>query len=121
MKRPPQTPRSLIAHAPTSKTLPVKRMDLPAIKKRLPAHRRPHDPLTPELATVGSAADLLEVDERRRRVQAAILSLPHEYRQVIVLRHFSELSYDEIAEAVGVPARTVKSRLHTARERLGQI
>src|SRR5205823_3776546 len=56
--------------------------------------RRPHDPLTPELATVGSAADLLEVDERRRRVQAAILSLPHEYRQVIVLRHFSELSYD---------------------------
>src|SRR5439155_8288512 len=31
--------------------------------------RRPHDALTPELATVGSPADLLEVDERRRRVE----------------------------------------------------
>jgi len=80
--------------------------------------RRTYEPLTPELATVGSPADLLEAGERRQRVQAAILALPFEYRQVIVLRHFTELSYDEIAEVVGVPAKTVKSRLHTARERL---
>lgn len=83
--------------------------------------RRPHEPLTPDLACVGSAADLLDASERRRRVQAAICALPPDYRQVIVLRHFSELSYDEIAEAVGVPVKTVKSRLHTARERLAQM
>jgi len=83
--------------------------------------RRLHEPLTPELATVGSPADLLEADERRRLVQAAILALPVEYRQVIVLRHFTELSYDEIADVVGVPAKTVKSRLYTARERLSRM
>lgn len=83
--------------------------------------RRPHEPITPDLATVGSPADLLEADERRRRVQSAILALPIEYRQVIVLRHFTELSYEQIADALGVPAKTVKSRLHTARERLGQM
>jgi RNA polymerase sigma-70 factor (ECF subfamily) len=80
--------------------------------------RRPHEELTPDMATVGSPAELLEADERRRLVQQAILRLPLEYRQVIVLRHFTGLSYDEIAEVVGVPVKTVKSRLHTARERL---
>ena len=80
--------------------------------------RRVHVPLTPDLAIVGSPADLVEANERRRRVQRALLDLAVEYRQVIVLRHFTELSYEEIAEVVGVPAKTVKSRLHTARERL---
>lgn len=83
--------------------------------------RHPHEALSPELAAVGSPADLLEASERRRRVQTAILALPFDYRQVIVLRHFSGLSYDEIADVVGVPAKTVKSRLHTARERLGEL
>ena len=67
---------------------------------------------------VGSPADDLETSERRRAVQAAIRDLPPDYREVVVLRHFAGLSYDEIADAVGVPAKTVKSRLHTARERL---
>lgn len=83
--------------------------------------RRAHEPLSPELAVVDSPADQLEADERRRRVQAAIVALPVEYRQVIVLRHFTELSYEEIAEIVGVPAKTVKSRLFSARARLGKV
>src|SRR5437588_5576205 len=83
--------------------------------------RRSHEPITPDLAIVESPADLLESDERRRRVQAAILTLPHDYREVIVLRHFAEQSYDEIAEALGIPSRVVKSRLRTARQRLGQM
>ena len=44
--------------------------------------RRPHERLTPELATVGGPAELLEATERRRRVQAAIRALPIEYREV---------------------------------------
>jgi RNA polymerase sigma-70 factor, ECF subfamily len=83
--------------------------------------RRPHEPITPEMAMVASPADLLETVERRRRVQAAILALPTESREVIVLRHFTELSYEEIGDALRVPARTVKSRLHTARQRLAQM
>jgi RNA polymerase sigma-70 factor (ECF subfamily) len=73
------------------------------------------------MASVDSVADLLEASERKQRVQAAIRSLPPAYREVIVLRHFAELSYDEIADALGVPTKTVKSRLYTARERLAQM
>jgi RNA polymerase sigma-70 factor (ECF subfamily) len=54
-------------------------------------------------------------------VQTAILALPMEYREVIVLRHFTELSYEEIGETLHVPARTVKSRLHTAKVRLAAM
>jgi RNA polymerase sigma-70 factor (ECF subfamily) len=79
---------------------------------------RPFDAIPHDLAADGTPADAFELDERRRRVQAAILALPAEYREVIVLRHFTELSYEEIGEALHVPAKTVKSRLHTARERL---
>jgi RNA polymerase sigma-70 factor, ECF subfamily len=83
--------------------------------------RPPHEPLAPDLAAVGTPADLFEAAERRNRVQAAILALPMESREVIVLRHFTELSYEEIGEALHVPAKTVKSRLHTAKERLAAM
>ena len=51
-------------------------------------------------------------------VQDALMSLPTEYRAVLVLRHFEDCSYDEIAQIVGVPEKTVKSRLFTARRLL---
>ncbi len=84
-------------------------------------NRRPHEEITPELATGGSPLEALEAAERRRRVQGALLELPVEYRAVVVLRHFGELSYDDIAATLGVPAKTVKSRLYTARQRLVEL
>lgn len=83
--------------------------------------RKPHEEVTPELAVGGSPLDALEATERRRRVQAALLSLPVEYRVVVVLRHFGSLSYDEIAAILNIPAKTVKSRLYTARQRLLEL
>ena len=80
-----------------------------------------HEPLTAAIASVGGPDEAFEVAERRGRVQAAILALPIEYREVIVLRHYTGLSYEEIGEALHVPAKTVKSRLHTARERLATL
>jgi len=77
-----------------------------------------HEPLPPDVAAPGTPADALESSERRRAVQAAILALPLDYREVIVLRHFTELSYQEISETLHLPEKTVKSRLHTARTRL---
>jgi RNA polymerase sigma-70 factor (ECF subfamily) len=59
----------------------------------------------------------LEADVSRV-VQEALMTLPAHERAVVVLRHFAELSYQEIAEAVGVPEKTVKSRLFTGRQRL---
>ena len=83
--------------------------------------QRPHDEVTDDVAAAGTPVDALELEERRARVQAAILALPIEYREVVVLRHFAELSYDEIAESIGVPAAVVKSRLYTARQRLARM
>ena len=81
----------------------------------------PLEPLAPDLAAEGTPADLYETAERRSKVQAAILALPMEYREVIVLKHFTELSYEEIGDTLHVPAKTVKSRLHTAKERLAAM
>ena len=62
--------------------------------------------------------DAVEAAERKRDVKHAILALAPAYREVIVLRHFASLSYDEMSDAIGVPAKTVKSRLHSARQQL---
>jgi len=65
-----------------------------------------------------SDVDAVEAAERKRDVRQAILSLSPAYREVIVLRHFAALSYEQMSEAIGVPTKTVKSRLHTARQQL---
>jgi RNA polymerase sigma-70 factor (ECF subfamily) len=83
--------------------------------------RRPQEALTPEIAVAAGAPDAVEARERRRRVQQALLELPHDYREVIVLRHFAELGYDDIAATLSIPAKTVKSRLYTARQRLCEL
>ena len=56
--------------------------------------------------------------ERTARVQGALMRLGMEDRAVLALRHFSELSYREIAEVLAIPEKTVKSRLFEARTRL---
>jgi len=42
-------------------------------------------------------------------------------RTVLTLRHFSELNYQEIAEILELDEKTVKSRLHEARQRLREM
>jgi RNA polymerase sigma-70 factor, ECF subfamily len=54
----------------------------------------------------------------RARVQAALKKLPQNMREVVVLREFEDLSYQEISEVVGIPVGTVMSRLSRAREQL---
>jgi RNA polymerase sigma-70 factor (ECF subfamily) len=48
----------------------------------------------------------------------ALAALPDDYRQVMLLRHVSGLSYQEIADTLGVPLGTVKTWLFRAREQL---
>lgn len=83
--------------------------------------RRPSAPLPVDLTASGTPADALEEDQRRAQVQAALLDLTEEQREVVLLRHFTELSYDEIAASTGVPVKTVKSRLYSARQRLAVL
>jgi RNA polymerase sigma-70 factor (ECF subfamily) len=56
------------------------------------------------------AAEILDDD-----VQAALSGLPDEYRAAVVLCDVVGLSYGEIAEALGIPSGTVRSRIHRGR------
>jgi RNA polymerase sigma-70 factor (ECF subfamily) len=72
--------------------------------------------------TADGPLEALEAAERRRLVQQALMALQPELRAVIVLRHYTGLSYEEIGEALGgLPVKTVKSRLYSARQRLAQL
>jgi len=48
----------------------------------------------------------------------ALMRLQPDDRAIVVLKHFASFSYEEIAEVLEIPVRTVKSRLFTARDRL---
>ena len=57
-----------------------------------------------------------ERNERRSEIELVVQMLPAAYRELIVLRHSQDLSYDEIADVTGLPLGTVKNRLFRARE-----
>jgi RNA polymerase sigma-70 factor (ECF subfamily) len=74
-----------------------------------------------------------EIDERRGaddelaseqlglRVQSALMAMKPEYREVVVLKHFLDLSYEDIGQVLQLPEKTVKSRLFTARQLLKDV
>lgn len=57
-------------------------------------------------------------DELHREIQAVLMELSEDHRIVIVLRYFGDLSYGEMGEVLGLPDKTVKSRLYSARQQL---
>jgi RNA polymerase sigma-70 factor (ECF subfamily) len=69
---------------------------------------RLRDDATPE--------SLLLTDEIRETVDGAIAALPEDLRRAVILREYDGLSYEEIAEAMGCPVGTVRSRIFRARE-----
>jgi RNA polymerase sigma-70 factor, ECF subfamily len=58
--------------------------------------------------------------ERRAEIETVVRSLPTTYRELIVLRHSQDLTYEEIVEVTGLPLGTVKNRLFRAREMMRQ-
>src|SRR6201989_34183 len=69
--------------------------------------------LTPEQET--------ERGERRAEIEEVVRQLAPAYRELIVLRHSHDLSYDEIAEVTGLPLGTVKNRIFRAREAMREL
>jgi len=69
-------------------------------------------------ATESGTAERLERREDRRAVRRAIDALPDRLRKVILMCEYSELSYAEIAVALGIPVGTVGSRRNSALKRL---
>lgn len=58
--------------------------------------------------------------EQRQLVRAAVARLPDILRQVVILAYFQGLKYKEVADVLGIPVGTVKSRLHAALTRLSE-
>lgn len=85
-------------------------------------------PLSAAVDSSGDGAsfvDLMEADlprpeteaetaEVAERVREAVAGMPDHLREVLVLAYFKQLAYREVAEALGIPLGTVKSRLHAA-------
>jgi len=65
-----------------------------------------------------SPARTAEYQERSQAVRRAVCALPPDLRQVIVMKEFEELTFQEIADALTLPLSTVKSRLYTALRQL---
>ena len=61
-----------------------------------------------------------EVKERSEQIRQALASLPANYRLVVELRHYQDMSYDEIAEQLNMPLSDVKSHLFRARKILAE-
>jgi len=83
--------------------------------------RRAQEPIDVEVAATGTPFESALAGERHAHIEAALQRLSPEYRSVVVLRHFSGQSYSEIATALSIPEKTVKSRLFTARQLLGEM
>ncbi len=86
------------------------------------AARRPVEGLTDRYPE--PAGDPAEVAERRARLRAVadgVLTLPPEQRAALVLREFQGLSYEEVAQVLGVSLAAVKGRIHRARLRLIEV
>jgi RNA polymerase sigma-70 factor (ECF subfamily) len=56
--------------------------------------------------------------EDRTRVNAAVAELEPRYRSVVVLLYYQRLSYEEISRVLGIPVKTVETRLYRARRML---
>jgi RNA polymerase sigma-70 factor, ECF subfamily len=73
---------------------------------------------------VGNAKNSYEIfvsGEDTQRVRSAISKLPLEFKEIILLREFEELSYQEIADVLECPVGTVMSRLGRARAKLRSV
>jgi RNA polymerase sigma-70 factor (ECF subfamily) len=78
----------------------------------------PLDDLPEEADPAAACEERIIAGEGEERMRASILKLPLKLRQVLVLRMESACSYEEIAGMLGCPIGTVRSRLHTAVDRL---
>ena len=72
------------------------------------------------LRDIASPENLLYRDELEAVVDSAIKDLPEDLRTAVTLREFEGLSYEEIAEVMGCPVGTVRSRIFRAREAIDE-
>jgi RNA polymerase sigma-70 factor, ECF subfamily len=83
--------------------------------------RRGRETLVEEVPERISGFDLAEAASAAVDVHRALQRVPEDFRAVLILHDMQGMPYEEIAEALGAPVGTVKSRLHRARVALGRV
>jgi len=78
-------------------------------------------PVVPVAADSSTPDVLAGKNEMREKIWRAIYKLDHKHREVIILRHFRNMSYEQIAEAIFCNKGTVTSRLYYARKKLKEL
>jgi RNA polymerase sigma-70 factor (ECF subfamily) len=68
-----------------------------------------------------SPVEALEKRELSERVHRALLKIPEDLREAVILRDLEELTYEEIAEVLKLPLGTVKSRINRGRVELARL
>jgi RNA polymerase sigma-70 factor, ECF subfamily len=82
--------------------------DMPALSELIPDNGQ-------------SPFERLQVSEQRRQVETALNRLPDYLRQTVLLVYYQGLKYREVASVMDVPEGTVKSRMHAAIRKLGNL
>ena len=112
----------------SAETLPswMKKVSINAVIshwRRAESQRRRMEALSeafPGREVAGPEATLIE-DEDRDQVRAALEMIPSELRSILTLRTYDDMSYEDLAESLGLEVGTVRSRLFRARQMLKDI
>jgi len=94
---------------------------LDIVRKRRVATEELTDSNISTSPTLPSAEESAMTNERVRQILAAIAKLPDDHRMVLILRDMQGLTYEELAESLGLTLGTVKSRLSRARTALKKM
>jgi len=82
---------------------------------------RPQVPFEPEMAPAVATGDPAQQQQESELLHRALMELPEEKRELLVLCRFQELPYEEVARLVGCGVSTVKVRIHRAMQDLRQV
>lgn len=84
--------------------------------------RKNHQELNEDMMATGRTPDQeYEANVLSAKMEEALRELTFDARVVIVLRHFNDMGYQEMSDVLSIPAKTVKSRLYSARKNLAGI
>ena len=90
-------------------------------RRRRPTVPLPDDPSRFALASTPSPDEVLASIRIGDDLQKALLDLPFDFREAIVMCDVVGMSYEEISQAVGAPIGTVRSRIHRGRKLLREV
>ena len=85
--------------------------------REVPLEEKNENGTGPGIVLVDATTPAIQAEKRERieQVWAAVLDLPSEFREAVVLCELEERSYEEAAQMIGCPIGTIRSRLHRGR------